>query len=448
MDEQQVTVRNVAWRDLCPAFLIFRSLPVALSVSVLILALLGVVLTPIGWFIMDRLVVTDYMLEDQAFANVTEMNRLPYKAVFPEWHAQESLFTVLGNQVRGIELVFYSYARSIYGLFSLQPGLARFFYFLIGGFWTLFIWSFFGCAITRVALMRYTRDEPIGIDDALEYAFEKFLSCLAGVLIPFVIGVVALTIPLSILGLLMLTDIGVAVAGLFWFVVLAIALLIVVSVFFLAFGWPLIVSAISCEGQDSFDGISRAFGYLLQRPFHYFAYAAIGILFSGLCWLLVSNVIEWTIHTSYWATSWGSNVLDDRAGELRRESPGAPGAGTENLGSGNKQATSKTSSTDSGGSEDASFMFWLGQQMMWFWEGVARTLGTAFLYGLFWCIVAAMYLLLRKDLDDTEMDEIYLAEEARTFDLPPLKDDDGVPQIDSQSSETDSSNAGQNTDET
>ena len=58
-------------------------------------------------------------------------------------------------------------------------------------------------------------------------------------------------------------------------------------------------------------------------------------------------------------------------------------------------------------------------------------MGAAFLYGLFWSIAAAVYLLLRKDLDATEMDEIYLVDERRTYELPPLKDDQsGVPQVD------------------
>ena len=62
---------------------------------------------------------------------------------------------------------------------------------------------------------------------------------------------------------------------------------------------------------------------------------------------------------------------------------------------------------------------------------MARAVGAAFLYGLFWCMAAAIYLLLRKDLDDTEMDEIYLVDERRTYELPPLKDEPGgVPQVD------------------
>ena len=79
-------------------------------------------------------------------------------------------------------------------------------------------------------------------------------------------------------------------------------------------------------------------------------------------------------------------------------------------------------------SQPASLAF--GKRMIRFWNNFARTLGAAFLYGLFWCLSAAIYLLLRKDLDATEMDEIYLSEDRRSYELPPLKDDSsGVPQV-------------------
>ena len=45
-------------------------------------------------------------------------------------------------------------------------------------------------------------------------------------------------------------------------------------------------------------------------------------------------------------------------------------------------------------------------------------------------MMSAVYLLLRKDVDDTEMDEIYMVDERRTYELPPLKTDDkGIPQV-------------------
>ena len=45
-------------------------------------------------------------------------------------------------------------------------------------------------------------------------------------------------------------------------------------------------------------------------------------------------------------------------------------------------------------------------------------------------MASTVYLLLRRDVDNTEMDEIYIVDEKRTYELPPLKSDEsGVPQV-------------------
>ena len=45
-------------------------------------------------------------------------------------------------------------------------------------------------------------------------------------------------------------------------------------------------------------------------------------------------------------------------------------------------------------------------------------------------MASAVYLLLRYDVDETEMDELYLPNEQRSYELPPLKSDEfGIPQV-------------------
>ncbi len=444
MDDNQVMVNRVSWPDLCPALLIFRALPTALSLTVLVLALLGAVVTPVGWIVMESVLVTDNMrAEDPGLARAAEVNGSPYMAVFPEGWNDRSVVTVLGQQLRGVELFFWFVVNSVAGLFSVQPGLLRFIYFLGGALWTVAVWSFFGCAICRAALMRYTRDDPIGVDDAFKFAIGKFLSCFAGITIPL-LAVVGLTLPLAVIGLLMTTNLGAMIGGFLWFFVLILSLMIATILLGLCFAWPLVITAVSCEGQDSFDGMSRAFAYVFQRPLHYFAYALVAVVFSGICWLVMSMVIEGTIHTAWWATSWGSNIVTDRTGELSGESdlsastvgdvatrqlavPGQPGGiATGGLPSAEQNGTSTSTSLR------------IARGMIGFWNGVARTLGAAFLYGLFWSIASAVYLLLRKDLDNTEMDEIYQVDQRRTYELPPLRDtESGIPAVDRPAPMTD-----------
>ena len=267
------------------------------------------------------------------------------------------------------------------------------------------VWSFIGLAIARVCLLRLTRNETIGIDDAFDFAFDHWLASFGGVGIPLA-AALALCIPASIFGLLMTFDFGAAVAGLLWPLVLLIGAAMALLLLGLTYAWPLIVSSAACEGQNSFDAMTRAFAYVFQRPLHCLGYAVVAMLFGGFCWLIVANLAASVVELSYWSTSWGANV----------------GSG-ENA---SRIDVLRGLTTDS----ESSSMLSFAQDSMAFWNGLIQTIAASFLYGLFWCMASAVYLLLRKEVDDTEMDEIYIVDERRTYELPPLKSDEsGVPQV-------------------
>jgi hypothetical protein len=54
----------------------------------------------------------------------------------------------------------------------------------------------------------------------------------------------------------------------------------------------------------------------------------------------------------------------------------------------------------------------------------------AFVFSYFWTAAVALYLLLRRREDQTELTEVYLEEEGEPHGLPPLKTDaSGVPEV-------------------
>lgn len=431
MDSNPATVSKISWRDICPALILFRALPVSLTLTVLLLASMGAVLAAVGWLLVQGIFISDEMSKsDGALMYIAKINRTPHLALMPESTAPGIGFFPF----RGVDLVYTSIAQPVMEIFGLTAGLRRFLYFAGGTVWTLAVWSFFGCAISRVAMMRLTRDEPIGISTALRFAFNKSLSCMAGIALPFA-AVFGLALPLALTGLVMSFAPGAFVAGLLWFVVLGISFVMAVILLGLTFAWPLVVGAIACEGQDSFDAMSRAFAYVFQRPIHYFAYAVIGILFSGFCWLIAFNVAQGTIHLAWWATSWGATASSKESG---LHSAG-PWSGLDDL-TGFRPDDLRLAATGGGNSANADSSATapadrVSMKLIRFWENAVRTLAAAFLYGLFWSIASAAYLLLRKDLDNTEMDEIWLVDQRRTYELPPLKPgDSGVPAVDSADS--------------
>ena len=86
------------------------------------------------------------------------------------------------------------------------------------------------------------------------------------------------------------------------------------------------------------------------------------------------------------------------------------------------------------------------------WIRLVRFVVLGFAFSFFWTSTSAVYLLLRHDVDATELDEIYLEEEDDTTALPPLKKDDaGAPVVDdgpAPDDQADASRDGGNHDDT
>lgn len=428
--------------------IIFRTLPVALSISVLVLAILGVVLTPIGWRVSEFVFISDAQRDhNPLLAEMAENNRSFYSGVFHATENDENSIKILGTRISGPQQVFQRIVQPFYSIFGGSSSIQEFFYSLFGSLWSILVWSFLGVGITRVCLLRLTRDERAGLDDAFEYSLQKFLTAMLAISLPM-LAVFLFCIPTFLMGLVMGFDMGTVIIGIFWFVVLALATVMAVLLAGLLFGWPLIISSVACEGQNSFDAMTRAFAYTFQRPLNYFLYIVIAILFGGFCWVIASHLTDGIVNLGYWSTSWGTNVVSGNRIDLIEH-----GAlvdlmenGTQPTGDGTNPVEPGATSIDVTGPERKSLQF--GRKLIGFWNGVPRTICVAFIYGLFWCMASAIYLLLRKDVDETEMDEIYIVDERRTYELPPLKSDEsGIPQVqpldaESQANDPDDSDVG------
>ncbi len=426
MSEQSVIVQKISWQDLCPWTLIFKTLPVASSVTVLVFALLGVLLTPMGWLLSQTLFLHDAQRADDVLMRTTELNASPYRSVFPESDQQVGAIEILGSKFSGPRMVFEQLVRPFRLLFDGTRGGWEFCYFLLGSTWSILVWSFVGLAITRVCLLRLTRNEHFGLDDAFEFAMEKWLTTAGAIGIPLA-AVAVLCIPTFLIGLFMGFDVGVMLVGVFWFIVLLLAISMSLLLLGLMFGWPLMVASVAAESQNSFDAMTRSYAYTFQRPLHYAFYMLIAILFGGFCWMIVGTLTQGVVQMAYWSTSWGTGLYgSDRIDVIQGYLPGPPNLPTPPV---------ITSAADGGSTEvvvSGSKSLEVGRGLIGLWNAFVKTLAAAFIYGLFWCQAAAIYLLLRKDVDETEMDEIYVADEKRTYELPPLKSDaSGIPQVQS-----------------
>jgi hypothetical protein len=374
--------------DYCPWLIIFRTLPVATSFAVVVLGVAGAVVKPIGWIFAEKVFISEEIYDENP--SEFQLQRTPYGALLPDAPPTTELASAFGQ---GVEQVFTTMTHPVRQLLKMELGARRFFYYSIGLLWTLAVWAFVGTAIARVAVLRIGLDQRIGLDDAVRFATRKASATFGAVAVPLS-AVVLLTIPLMVLGLFLKFDFGVVLLGIGWILVLGIAFMICLILLTLLFAWPLAVSATAAEAQDAFDSMNRAFAYTFQRPQNYLFYALLALVFGGLVWLLVAWLTNGVIHTAQWGVSWGLG------NETRIEQLAADEIGDM--------------------TNPPSDMFRTGRSIINFWNGVARTLGAGVIYGLFWTLAAAIYLLLRSDVDNTEIDELYTEDDDRPYELPSL----------------------------
>lgn len=134
--------------------------------------------------------------------------------------------------------------------------------------WTAVVWSFFSGAVCRTAAVKLAREEVIEIGEALRFGGRKFLANLSSILFVFLIGGLFLLLINATIGgwlarIPYLGDIGLGL--LFPLILLSTCLAVFVAALGVL-GFNLASAAIATEASDPFDGVSRAWNYVLARP--------------------------------------------------------------------------------------------------------------------------------------------------------------------------------------
>ncbi len=392
------TVRKVAWLEIFPWLGLGRAFRVAISLRVLTFGAMGFFLTLLGWLALG-----------QVFFHGSSGHAMnPYVEISePSWpKAGQQVLPELaptpgGPQTGGKAAIepaavpmlgaWMHLSRPVWILFrdGCKLRAAPLTFLVLAILWAMAVWALFGGAISRVAAVQLAADERIGWAAALRFAASKWLSYFAAPLLPL-LGVVLVAIPLAVLGLLMRLNFGVLLAGVLWPLALLGGLVMALLLLGLAFGWPLMWATISTEGTDSFDALSRSYAYVFQRPLRYLFYVLVAAVLGWLGWLLVSTFVAALVGLSSWAAGWGAGP---RIGLM-----GASGLGR---------------------------LVDAGSWLVGFWTDLVVALAIGYFYGYFWTASSAIYLLLRRDVDATETDEVFLdadrSEPAHA--LPPLSTD-------------------------
>ncbi|HPP52331.1 MAG TPA: hypothetical protein PK777_05210 [Thermoguttaceae bacterium] len=419
-EAEQGVVRHIAWKEIFPWWILVRCFRLAISAQVLILMAVGVTLTVLGWGVLEL------VLSPAPAWRVVPENQCPWRwivSVVPEQLGPVGFFvcpaapsrtesgtkepktsalmppaSAAGETVSETPVPLPTvpaggggdWWRPLGTALSGSGGLRDWLYLGLAWLWKLAVWAFFGAAVTRLAVVRLASEERLPLAKSLQFASRKWPSYVAAPLFPF-LGMFLAGLPIAILGLFLRFEVGVLIAALLWPLALLAGVMIMILLVGLVFGWPLMWTTISAEGTDCFDALSRSYAYVFQRPLRYLFYAVVAGVLGALGWVLVSQFAAGVIQLTYWSAGWGMG--GDAVAYIRQTEFGPVGR--------------------------------IGALLIRFWVDCVKLAAFSYLVAYFWAAASAIYLLLRYDVDATEMDEVYLEEEEEQpgYGMPPLKSD-------------------------
>jgi hypothetical protein len=321
-------------------------------------------------------------------------------------------------------------------------------YLLVILFWTLLVWAFFGGMVTRMAAVELAGKDSISVPEAFRFVTARYWSYLCGPLVPILL--IALLVVFSIIfGLFQLIPaFGDFFSGLLWPIIilfgLGMALLLVGLV-----GYPLMYPTISVEGSDTLDALSRSYNYVYQSPWNYLWYSFLAICYGAVVVFFVGFLGSMTVYLGKWAISntpfieradrkpeylfiysptsfgWRQLLLKDSKGEalatLEEEDTALRRYGAENteMAKAIRRDHSKAQEQYNEWMEGFYTYNKIAAGMVSFWVTLLFMCVLGFGYSFFWTSSTMIYLLMRKKVDDTDMDEVYLEETEPTDPYPP-----------------------------
>ncbi len=271
-------------------------------------------------------------------------------------------------------------------------------YALIFLVFSLAVWALFGGAICRIAALHAARDEKISISQALRFSAGKFLSFFMAPLVP--LGVIVIIGALIVAGALVanIPAVGSLVMGLLFFLAILGGLAIAFLLFGLIGGGSLMYPTIAVEGSDSFDAISRSYSYIFNRPWRAGLYSLVAVVYGSVCYLFVRLFAFVALKATHIAVKTGVFT-----------------GGHELEGAADKVDVIWTAPTfgDLHGGINTAAMGWTDMPGAWLiclWVYLVIGLVIAFLVTYFCSATTIIYYLLRRQVDATDLDEVYVAE--------------------------------------
>jgi hypothetical protein len=449
MVEQQPPSREITWNEwwswyISSLLILVRSVRVAMMARVIVLGALGLIAMTIGWSAIDLVFSDsdhDAMRSWQRESRQWLWEHSPgFSATVSARSADELFISAASDLPKAPVSLWLHLTAPFREMFRADLQARDFLQLLLCGIWALLVWGVVGGAITRIAALRLTRDEAPGLMTALKYGVGKLLSYSMAPLIALA-GAGVFAIQLVVLGWLMNLNIVTMFAGLAWPFVLLLGLLMAILLLGALVGWPLMWATVSVEGTDAFDALSRSYAYTYQRPWRMLWYVLVATFLAAVSMFVVKLFALSAIALGDWSINWGLNdvtmnkVVTPAAAppDLVEPIPPVPPIETGNgpvfpapddggAGSDGEPLTTNA--------EQLPFALRAARRAIQLWKTLVTALAAGYQAGFLWASAVGVYLLLRRDIDGVEMNEVF-TEHDEDYGIPPLTDDaaTGVPEV-------------------
>ncbi len=322
----------------------------------------------------------------------------------------------LAYQVPNLIEPLLKFITPVFYLFDGRAGFWTYVYLLLMILWLLVVWGFFGGVITRMAILSLAGKDGGGVREAISYVKTRYLSYLLSPLLPIaLIGFMILCCMLFgiIHWIPLLGDLW---DGLLWWLPL-LAGLVMTLVLVGMIGYPMMYTTLSAEGSDTFDALSRSYNYVYESPWYYIWYSFVAILYGAVLTLFVVVVGSLTVYFAKFGVSkfpaWGADrspeylfvYAPDSLGWRKVLTDGSPAA---------VDSFNETINVEARDAYMKDFAWYnhMGAGMASFWVTLVFMMTIGFSYSYFWTASSQIYLLMRKRVDETDLDEVYIEEEA------------------------------------
>ena len=186
-------------------------------------------------------------------------------------------------------------------------------------------------------------------------------------------------------------------------------------------GYPLMYATISAEGSDTFDALSRSYNYVLQSPWNYIWYSIVAIVYGAVLVFFVGFVGSMVVYLTKWSVGLTPGTEYFASRRVENLFIYAPTSfGWRDLLIGVEPGMDPDARVASLAS---SFYWWnyLSAAFVSFWVTLIFLLVIGFAYSYYFTAFTKIYFLMRRKVDDVDLDEVYLEEdEPDEPHLPPV----------------------------